>query len=364
MLYDQLSGILVRCVVDTSMWSEALQRLCNYTSTRKALITLRDLKTAEIVVPSDVLADFASPLIYGFSEEEVGSYLLKFAEIDVWTPVEQANYPYFPYAMSRYLDLRTLKQSEFWDWLEPQRINDCIVCELGRTDHYWAALNLYFDGIESSKVNIALERLRVVLPSLRSAWSASREFQLSKTSEDALMMVLNSMSFPAALVSRTGDTLRCNLELRELSLSWEKPVRIGTRFSLPRDVLLDHDASIVSFDLIRTDERDTNLRAHVSAFQSAEFAGGERRDMYLVSCSPMELAPVAASGEIWENPALTIRERELVKLVALGHKFRIAQLKMELSYPRIMQLWKSSRDKLGFANVNDLRLAYELQKKK
>lgn len=364
MLYDQLSDSLVKCVVDTSIWSEALQELCNYTSTRKALISIRDLKTAKIIVPNDVSAGFASPLIYGFSEEEVETYLTKFVDIDVWTPVEQANYPYFPYAMSRYLELRTLKQSEFWDWLEPQNINDCIVCELGRTDQYWAALNLYFDGLETSKANIALERLRSVLPSLRSAWSASREFQLSKTSEDALTMVLDAMNIPAALISGTGDTLRCNRELQDLSLSWEKPIRIGTLFSLPRDVLLSFDESRVSIDLIRTDDRNTHLRAHIIAFQSAEFAGGERRNMFLVSCSSIEFGSVAESGEIWENPALTIRERELVKLVALGHKFRIAQLKMELSYPRIMQLWKSSRDKLGFANVNDLRLAYELQKKK
>lgn len=67
--------------------------------------------------------------------------------------------------------------------------------------------------------------------------------------------------------------------------------------------------------------------------------------------------------QVWDNPSLTLREKELLQIIALGHRFVESQEKMGLSYPRIMQLWKSARTKLDLRDVNELRLAYELRKK-
>ncbi|MEM6824141.1 MAG: helix-turn-helix transcriptional regulator [Pseudomonadota bacterium] len=359
MISQKLTDSLIRTISDPSAWHVALSQICEATLTPKALISLRDPKTAQIVVPEDVSVDFASPLIYGFSAAEVESYLGEFAALDPWTDVERAHYPYFPYAMSRYLPARELKKTAFWDWLEPQGISECVVCELGRTDAYWAALNLYFDGSSELRVRAVIDRLREMHPVLKSTWSSCRAFQIAQSSEGAFGMVLDAMDKAAALVARDGQLVAANSEFQEQI----DGAVIGKRLTLPASLALTSEKSMPDVSFARGRASDVRLSARIASFYATELAGGEARELFLLTLMPFKDQLEGTGRLVWDSEDLTDRERTLVRLVAQGQTFRQAQAEMDLSYPRIMQLWKSARLKLDIENVTDLRLAYRLSQK-
>ena len=65
--------------------------------------------------------------------------------------------------------------------------------------------------------------------------------------------------------------------------------------------------------------------------------------------------------EIHRIGALRTRpERKGLKGAGRPHARCEAQEDMGVSYPRIMQLWKSARGKLGVADVTELRLLHRL----
>lgn len=364
MSFERLTADLIGTVAQPANWQAALAQICDYTASSKALLSLRDLKTAEIVVPKDVAAELASPLIYGFSEPEVEAYLGHFAKHDPWTQIEQQNHPYYPYAMSRYLPLAQLKQSLFWDWLSPQGIQDCVVCEVGRKDQYWAALTLYFEDAGPDKSDLVLQRLRGVLPTIRSAWMAGRELQIAKSVEGSLDMVLAAIDEPAALLERNGTLIASNTAMTRQTQLWDIMAGQGQRLSLPTDlpVVTDGCDAFVA-NIQKSPPQTTDLQANVTIFDRFQTIDGEPRDIVLLTLSVPEQANETAEDQVWDNPSLTPREKELLQIIAPGERFVDSQEKMELSYPRIMQLWKSARAKLDLRDVNELRLAYELRKK-
>ncbi len=75
----RLTQSLVGTVSNRGVWDRALGDLCAFVGARKALLSLRAYKTADIVVPDNVMRTYGSPLIYGFSEMEVGAYLDTYA---------------------------------------------------------------------------------------------------------------------------------------------------------------------------------------------------------------------------------------------------------------------------------------------
>lgn len=364
MSFESLTIGLIRTIGHPEHWSAVLKQLREYTKSSKALLSLRDLKTAEIIVPNDVLEKRTSPFISGFSETAVASYLTDYVEIDPWTAIERVKHPYYPYAMSQHLSLNSLKRTPFWDWLEPQGIQDCIVCEIGHTDTYWVSLTLYCDHADDIKLGIALRALRAVLPLLRAAWREGRQFQMLLAAKSALQIVLTNIEDPAVLVARNGEILVHNDAMRVCCDTWSVDIEPGKRLSLPTNVALltEDDASIIPVD--RCGTRPSKLMATATLFQSSEMTDGEPLDTFLIKLTSEASHSRDRMHEIWDDKSLTPRESELVKIITTGTKFVDAQQRMAVSYPRVMQLWKSARVKLGFQNVNELRLAYQLRQKR
>lgn len=356
-----LSGSLVHTIVDPLRWQTALGHLCAFTHTKKALISLRDKQTAQIVIPNDVNADFASPLIYGFDETQVATFLADFTDVDPWTEIERIQHPYFPYQMSRYLPLADLRRSAFWKWLEPQQIDECIVCELGRTDTYWAALNLYFKAVDAEKTAFTLERLKDVLPLLQSVWASARELQIARTAVRSLDMALSTIQDPAALVLQNGEIVALNSPMQRFLEQHRAPAVPGKRLSLPANLPLNPSENVGNLEISRTAPTDARGEVKINSFHSTSFADGEMRDTFLVSIEPHKAQLLNAGQDVWDIPTLTTRESTLVRLVANGMKFNEAQAEMGVSYPRVMQLWKSARDKLGVEDVTELRLTHRIK---
>ena len=355
---------LIQTVVEPKHWEEALTQLRIFTGVSKILLSLRDSQTAQIVVPDEVTNTFASPLISGFSDEEVEAYIGIYAASDPWTAVERDNYPYFPYEMSRYYPKAKLRASPMWQWLKPQGIDESVICELGRTPNYWAALNLYFDGAAPGKAEEVIKRLRLILPALQTAWNAGRTHQIAKTSEKTLTMLLSAMPTPAVLISPTGRVFAANSACEKLLQGSSATVSVGEKLRLPADMPVTGLLSADSKVFARSPADSLGLKAGVTKFQPDQLPGGEQRDLFLITFASAAPEKVAPTGNLWDYDTLTERERTLVHLVAKGQKFREAQVEMGVSYPRIMQLWKSARDKLGVADVTELRLLYRLSQLK
>ncbi len=357
----ELSLSLIQTVVDQEHWQTALEELQKFTGASKILLSLRDLRTSEIVIPEKVSNTFTSPLISGFKDEEVGSYLGHYVAEDPWTAVEQQNYPYFPYEMSRYLPKSKLRKTAFWQWLNPQGIDDCIVCDLGRTDDHWTALNLYFDGSrDPNKAQDIIRRLRSVLPELKVAWASGRTFQIAKASEVSRDMVLAALPTPAVLIERDGTVFSVNDACKDVFAKIGHPIRVGAPLHLPSDMSVTSAAGLGRIPIGRGPVAGLNMQTNIAMFQSAELAGGELRNLILVTIAPNQTEATPDGSLIWEAEGLTDRERTLVRLVAQGQKFREAQVEMGISYQRIMQLWRSSREKLGMEDVTELRLTHKL----
>lgn len=357
---EDLRHLLFQTVLDDTKWHEALSRLCAYLGVPKALLSLRDQRSAQIVIPETVAATFQSPLIYGFDDAQVMAFLDTYATDDPWTAIERDQYPYYPYEMSRYLPKRDLQKTSFWNWLAPQGIDDCVVCEIGRSDTYWVALNLYFGGADPDEASGVIGRLRKVLPELRAAWETGRQFQIAKASSQSFAMVLSVMPNPAVMIDNGGKIVATNALYDDLLAGTTCLTSVGAPICLPSDMPLLSPAGTESASVRRGQPAALGMQATVSACQSVELAGGERRDLTLVSIAALHSQPAGSHDLIWDRETLTDRERTLVRIVAQGHKFRQAQAEMGVSYPRIMQLWKSARNKLDVRDVTDLRLAHKL----
>lgn len=355
-----LSHLLIQTVVDPDQWQAALEELCRFTDVPKALLTLRDYETADIVVPEAVSSTFSSPLISGFTDEEVASYLSLFLPDDPWTPIERQNFPLSPYQMSRYLPKAELRKTTFWNWLAPQGLDDCVVCEIGQMDNYWAALNLYFDGSDRTKAEDVIQRLKSVLPELRTAWHAGRRHQIAATSEDMLELVLSALPAAALLIDRSGVVFAANQDCKDIFAEVGEPLTTARALRLPANIPLTIATGLTTTKIGRGKATARNLQASAKIFQSAELAGGELRDLILVTITPVSAAAPPPTAPIWTREGLTPREQMLVRLVAQGHKFSEAQADMGVSYQRVMQLWKSARQKLKIADVTELRLVHRL----
>jgi len=357
-----LSAKLIQTIEDTAKWQGALRDLCAYTQTGYALISLRDKSSAEIVIPDDVSAEFASPLIYGFNEAEVEAFLSDFGEVDPWTKIERNNHPYFPYQMSRYLRQEDLRKTDFWQWLKPLQISECVVCELGSTESYWAALNLYFDPKSEAETTAVIERLKDILPVLRSVWTSGRALQVATTAADSLDIVLSAITEPAALVLQNGELVAMNDAMNSFVGEPAQRAQRNKRLGLPADLKVNQDDPDLQLDLMRTAPRGHRGLINVRAFKAAQLKDGEKRDTYLVTIEQQDVHDLSEGRDVWELDSLTGREKILVKLVAEGLKFREAQEEMGVSYPRVMQIWKSAREKLGVKDVNDLRVTHRMRR--
>lgn len=105
---------------------------------------LRDKYSVELYITNDISAELKSPMLYGFTADEIDDYLEHYYQDDPWTEVEHQYHPVIPYAMSSYLPVEALRKTKFWQWLEPQQINDSVVVEIFSAPDSWISMNLFF----------------------------------------------------------------------------------------------------------------------------------------------------------------------------------------------------------------------------
>ncbi len=362
---QELTQELIKAISDPSEWQRALGSLCRATGADRALIALRHRDSADIVIPETIAEQHNGPLIYGFTDDEVGAYLYQFAKIDPWTAIEKANHPYFPYALSRHISLEELHRTPFWNWLEPMKIDDSIVCEISSRGEYWTSLNLYFGGTSPEKADRIRERLKDVLGVLRAVWDSSREVQLAKAKETSLDVVFAQIGLPAMILGADGTIEQISAAMAEIGeQALGQPPTIGARLVLPQDMELVSNTDDLPFK-VKTSSRQTGYegRAMISVLDRGQLTTGEPSTNCVLTLSADQNGPRSAGDLLWEAPSLTERERTLVRMIAVGSILKDAAVVMGISRQRVMQLWKSAREKLSVSDTNELRFEHKLRKK-
>jgi DNA-binding CsgD family transcriptional regulator len=352
---------LVDALMDTvdrpSSWVEALAELCAFTGATRALVSLRDLGTAEIYVPSEVAETHGSPLIHGFAPEEVEAYVTDYIFDDPWTAIEARHPPVRPYAMSSHLPPERLRETRFWTWLEPLGIGDAIACEIGATDLHRTLLNLYLPlDAPPGHAAEAVAKLETVLPLVRKAWAVGRRFQIHGLSKDGLERLLDALSHPALVATCAGTVEASNAPARARFAGWGIDLAPGAPFRLPDWMPVETEPGLDPLPVERLAcAPEADLVAAIRTYAASELFHGEPVRRVLVTLDP------AAPPPLWAAPELTEREGELVRLLCEGRTHKAAAFEMERSYPRIMQLWRSARGKLGVTDISDLRVRHRLR---
>lgn len=359
---EDVTRSLISTVSDPSFWDRALADICAFTGTERALISLRDRATAHIIIPQAVEDQSDSPLIHGFSEEAVGAYLTTYAEVDPWTRIERQTHPYQPYALSNHISQNQLRNSEFWPWLSKLGIDDSVVSEIGVTGKFWAAINLYFGDTTPEKAKSICRKLGLLLPTLKPIWAAGRAVQIDRQTSSAIELILDRLPLPSVILARDGTILHLNesaATLFETLLS--EPARKGAILTLPQDLNVAVEGRALGCEFRRSSApTDFEGFATLSPFESAELISGEPASSFLLSFHPRGPAQLGPHVTPLAFDLLTDREATLVRLIADGQKLKEAETSMNISHARVMQLWRSARQKLGIRDIADLRVAMHL----
>ncbi len=357
-----ITGSLIQTVTDQTIWPRALGDICEFSRTKKAVITLREQSSAAMVVPDAVRDAQRSPLIHGFSPGDVEEYLAVHHDRDPWITVARDNHPYTPYPMSKFMPYEKLRASDFGGWLAAQNIDDSVIVDLGASGKYWAAMNLYFGETSPKKAEAICEKVKEILPILRSAWTAGRNIQLERQAAGRVEGILEQVAFPVVVVTAEGQILHFNRTAQTLAQSdFGFRLRIGDMLALPASVEMAANSDAVDLTLRRTSAK-TRFRgfATTSHLNMSQLISGEPSVSVMIAFFGVEDDGYLPDARGLDLNALTLREAELARLVAEGRQLKEAREEMGISHARAMQLWRSVRDKTGVRDAADLRVAHRM----
>ena len=358
----RVTASLIETVTDQSAWPRALADICQYTRTSNAVVTLRAQSSAAMIIPDAVQEVQQSPLIHGFSQAQVETYLAKHHGSDPWITVARDNHPYSPYAMSKFFPIEKLRGTAFGDWLKEQNIDDTVIVDLGAAGKYWAAMNLYFGDTSTTKAEAICGKVKEILPILRSAWAAGRNIQLERQAARRVEGILEQVAFPVVVVSPDGSILHFNDAAQNLAQSdFGFTLRLGEGLALPASIEIAANSDAAHLNLRRT-RAPTSFRgfATTSHLSLAQLISGEPSGSVMIAFFEVGEEGYLPNPKGLDLRALTNREAELARLVAEGSQLKEAREAMGISHARAMQLWRSIRDKMGIRDVADLRVAHRM----
>ncbi|AXS40684.1 helix-turn-helix transcriptional regulator [Breoghania sp. L-A4] len=315
---QRLNAFVFDTIPDVQNWEQVIKEILNLTGAAKGILALRANRDANFRIPARVLS---SPLIVNFDLEYVESFIERYAAIDPWTPIEEAHPPIDPYPLSKYLDLVSLKASEFWEWLAPQGISDTIVVKIGETEGHWVGLNIFFDGTDVAVRDNVMALLEDVLPALRRAWEIGEVHRLSSHQAGVRLNEISFMPMAAFFCRADGTTNMVTNRLRQLAEF--QPDLFRSIEPIVRFQLQQHQEVLVGLltkatrlgDTIAQDLvcGDRNINLSVSCVTASEDVIGRRTEQFLGVFAD----PLFEGRKKIEDRALvselTLRERELLE---------------------------------------------------
>lgn len=349
-----LASALSLTITDPMQWENALDVLCRTCGATKALITRRSLQGATIVVPTRVQDEWQSPLIHGFSLEQVEDFLMNYQESDPWTPIEAQNPPYTPYALSRFFPVDKLRRTKFWDWLEPQGIVDSIVAEIGHDADGWTALNLYLNEEQARNADAVVAALKEILPQLSTIWSAGKEVFMARSDPRPVPSIVELMSDPCLVVDLDFRLVAGNAAAQELIDRRIITGRTGETVALPRDWERYLGPRTSRLATLPNPPEVLDWRPSVAEDLRMEHVSGEMVGHHII----LLLSTASHDGDRadWDHPGLNEREKILVRHLAHGGRVKDGAGFFGISVRANADIWKSASQKLGGLKKQDLPL--------
>lgn len=354
---NMITELLYQTVTNIEVWQDVLAYLCNVTGAPKGIIMLRDKGDAELFISKNIHAELESPMLYGLSGEDIESYITEYYKFDPWTNIEKNHHPVRPYAMSKYLPIKSLQETKFWEWLEPQGINDSVVVELYDSKNYWISINLFLDGNDEKIKKLSLIVLENLQFLMNKVWHLGLQYKMSNSSPEGLVYFLEQQTSPSILID-------CNLKVihknKKADVILSAPnnlikraaghlfIRNSGKQKLFKETVVN--LSSVEFNPILPPTTVINLGSwscHVTLLSDAQNIVGEDTALRLLSFRLNVLHPDDQQlFPIWESPGLTSREKELVKELAEGNKVVDFQKKHKMAKSTAHNHWTSVKRKL------------------
>jgi len=211
---DALAIQLLHCCADLTQWRAVVELLMVSTGASKGLFTRRNNDTGHLSMTGRLPV---SPFNVGFEPEYAQSYLAEFYKHDIWCDIQAKMPPIEPMIMSEHLPFDELKASPFWQWLEPQKITDSIVVNVGDIFGGWIALSLYFSNPSDQKLVAACDLLSSHLPILKEAVKLSVHAHVERIEKEQLQkLFLADGSAPIAIVKSNGRALYWSQSLNDV----------------------------------------------------------------------------------------------------------------------------------------------------
>ncbi len=366
----QLTQLLYKTISDINVWHDVLREISLLTGASRCIIMQRDKKTAELYITQSIYIDLESPVVYGFSDDETESYITHFYQSDPWTEIELKNHPIVPYAMSSYLPIEKLKESDFWPWLAPQGINDTAVTEVFNSAGYWVSINLYFDGYNEVVKKKCLDLLSEYKRLMSEVWELGQQFRLSKSSPESLFYFLEQQKSPSFLVDSNSKVIKANNKGLALLDSTDcflniKDNLLFIKSSEMRGRLRDEISVLSERKYIVENPPKTSFNIGELAFHCTLLGNGEDiigRDtaLRLVSIESREELLSELLSPIWEVSSLTRRERELVEVIASGGRVVDFMNKYGIAKSTAHAHWGKVKEKLQVKDRSEIYAHHKL----
>ncbi|WP_299924537.1 hypothetical protein [uncultured Pelagimonas sp.] len=353
-LAAELVTALSRTVLDPKCWDAALHSLCEYCGASKALISRRTLRGAQIVIPTTLQNEWQSPLIYGFSRQEVETFLAQFASTDPWNQIEAQNFPFTPYELSRFLPLKKLQETMFWGWLEPQGLVDSIVAVVDQDDTGWTALNLYLDAEQARNSDQIIHRLSEVLSDLKEVWTAGRDVFIARSDYWPIPSIVEHMSDPCIVVDLKHVVSTLNAAATHLTEAGVLQAIPGETLALPQQWSPYLPKELTSLAGFSASDEAEKWQPFVAKDVRLEHLSGESNGYRILFI--MRKQDVVKAAPDWEHSNLNEREKLLVRLLAHGGKVKDGAELFGISVRANADIWKSASVKLGGLKKQDLVL--------
>ena len=360
---ESLVSAIVGTITDMDKWHDVLELLLESTDSSKGIITLRSRLTAELVIPTDVRQELASPVVHGFTEEEIGAYITHYIKHDPWTSIENLYHPDEPYAASQYITPDELEKTVFWEWLSPQGIDDTITFKIGdSTSKYWVAINIYYSTQQLDAKNNIIEKLKSLKPLLNQVWQQGQLHRLSsinssfanfmlEQNESAYFIDINRAILKKKAIDQTLDDKVYPLFESSNNVLRHTELKATERFDKCLRELADNKTNKMPRAQLSFDDHQISI----TRLERSENIIGEKTTYFLVT---QAVAPETQT--IWEHASLTKREKELVEILAKGGRVVDYQNHRHIAKATAHMHWGNVKDKLNVSDRNEIYAAHQL----
>ena len=354
--YAPLINKIYETIDNEASWKEVLEDIARAVGAVAAIITLRDLKTARVVITPQIETELQSPLIGSLKTKEVDHYVKHLRQTDPWAKEQSKTHPYIPTLMSTLLPISMLKVTDFWPWAQSQNFNDTIVMEIDKSQNNWTAFNLFFLNENKETEEKMMEFVKLIEPHLKRAWAAGRQRIRAEVLEKHLITGVEADDRVVVLLNPQGQVVaKSEPAVSELLSGIARVDPVSKRLSIVEDLEFEKDIEHL-LDIAKENKAAAKyycLSPITGKF--AELSSGE-----LMGYSLLELKNKEDTHPIpWEDPRLDQREKLAVLTVAKTNRIHLVGDALDVSERYGRKIFKRARYKLGGISKADLVLLWK-----